>query len=912
MNDKNKTQTVKSNKTDSVKSILKKTTKILPVVGIALGGTLGSYTDANAGGVNQGATNKATYADADTITFTAVTAITILTASDKMAKATNTGNSNLVWSYAGGNDLTITAAMTVTEGESIQTNLAGAATKLILGEAAINTDAIDSSITFGLAAGTILSISGADTQVFDVDGSAAFAGELSVDNTATFTKAIAATNGLAEISVIASKTATFNEAIKATAINSIGGLTVLKGVTATTITATAAVNINNTANTTIAGNFVEAATGNITVLTIANSANSQAPSVSTLTGNVTLDTITVGSSTIGGSSKMSGTVTAATAINVISGNHTSEDSKLEFTGDVTAAKIVMANATSGANTSVVTSGSTAQTITGIVDGAATLTLGNSGGTTLASAIGGTTQLTEIDVVAAKLATFNSTVDAVTLDVNGTATLKAGANTIGELELAGTLLIDKSVAAGSTLYTGDTQSAAGIASTGKIYIPANLTSGTTYTIADSDVHNDFAAAVDVVLQDTALTDYSTDLGQGAAVIITANDKSNTEIAASLGITKDEAKTVLAARNAIGLGGNSDTLTDLFTNSLNGLNSGTTADITSFAKQAGPQSDLSQGSIASTRAMTGSVQSVISNRMASLRSGDAFVSGMTAGDMVSANSAFMQAIGTVTEQGNTKSGSNTLFGYDSETVGVAVGFDVINNNGSVFGLSVSAAETEMDGLGDGKAKNDIESYTASVYMDKTGENGFIEGSITVGYNSHDASRKLATGGVSRTYKTSYDSEQASLRVKGGAPKEFGSSSFLTPFASFTATVIDTDSHTESSDAANDDLRLKQEQDQINSVVGSVGLKVHSVTDFGVPMISFALNNEFGDTSISTTNTYTGGGSAFKTKTEIEALSATLGLGYTFGSDGATLNIGYEAEANDDEYLSHFGTIKLVGKF
>jgi hypothetical protein len=559
-----------------------------------------------------------------------------------------------------------------------------------------------------------------------------------------------------------------------------------------------------------------------------------------------------------------------------------------------------------------TSGTIAKTVTGTINGASTLSAGNAGGTTFASAIGATTQLTEIVVVAAKEATFNSTVDAATLDVNGTTTLKVGGNTIAEFELAttGVLYIDKAITDGATLWTSATQSDTGIAA-GKIYMPANLTNGQTLLIADSNLGNAVDTDMATAIQDTALTDYTT-AGEADVLTITSVDKSITSIATTLDLTTDTAQAVLQARNAVGIGGNSGTRTDFLTNSANAVNGQTVADLTTFAKEAAPQADLAQGSMASTRAMTGSVQSVISNRMASLRSGDAFQTGIVAGDMVSANSAFMQAIGSIVEQKNTKDSGRTVAGYDSETVGVAVGFDMITNGGSVFGLSVSAAETEVTGLGAGKATNDIESYTASLYMDRTGENGFLEGSVTLGYNDHDSARKLKTGGVTSNYKSSYSSEQASLRIKGGAPKEVGSSSFVTPFASVTATVIDTDAHSESSDQASDDLRLKQEQDQINSVVGTVGFKVHSVTDFGVPMISFALNNEFGDTSISTTNTYLGGGSAFKTKTEVEEMSATVGLGYTFGSDGATLNIGYEAEANDDDYLSHFGTIKLVGKF
>ena len=44
----------------------------------------------------------------------------------------------------------------------------------------------------------------------------------------------------------------------------------------------------------------------------------------------------------------------------------------------------------------------------------------------------------------------------------------------------------------------------------------------------------------------------------------------------------------------------------------------------------------------------------------------------------------------------------------------------------------------------------------------------------------------------------------------------------------------------------------------------------------------------------------------------MSATLGVGYSVGSDTTSLNIGYEAEADDNEYLSHYGSIKITSKF
>ena len=138
------------------------------------------------------------------------------------------------------------------------------------------------------------------------------------------------------------------------------------------------------------------------------------------------------------------------------------------------------------------------------------------------------------------------------------------------------------------------------------------------------------------------------------------------------------------------------------------------------------------------------------------------------------------------------------------------------------------------------------------------------------------------------------------------------FVTPFASATGTLITTDAYTETSTTASDALRLRIAQDDINSLVGTVGVKAHMVTDNGTPMISLSINNEFGDTTINSTNTYQGGGTAFKTSTDVEELSATLGLGYSFGNDVTSLNINYEANVNDDEYLNQYGSIKIVAKF
>jgi uncharacterized protein with beta-barrel porin domain len=263
-------------------------------------------------------------------------------------------------------------------------------------------------------------------------------------------------------------------------------------------------------------------------------------------------------------------------------------------------------------------------------------------------------------------------------------------------------------------------------------------------------------------------------------------------------------------------------------------------------------------------------------------------------------------------STKVGSGTQAGFDQETKGVAIGMDGITDDGTTIGLSLATANTDVDGKGTGKSTNSIDTYTAALYMDKATDNGYVEGSLSFGINENSTSRKITSGGLARSYTGSYDSQSLSLNITAGMPNDVGTG-YLTPFGSFTATTMDVDAYTEKSSVANDALRLKVTQDDLNSMIGTVGVKYHAdLGNGGTPMISIAVNNEFGDSTIDTTNQFQGGGTPFKTATAIEELSATIGLGYSYGSDSAAIEFAYEADVNDDEYLSHYGSIKIVGKF
>jgi len=683
-------------------------------------------------------------------------------------------------------------------------------------------------------------------------------------------------------------------------------------------------NISNAAVEAVTGNITASDAGDTTTVIIEDTTNNSVADLVTVTGNIELAgaaNFTVGQADASGVAKVTGDITSAT-VNVIGGSGTAEISTLTAQGNITGA--INLNKTTR-EAVLVLGGTTAQTITGnIVSQAASegiIKITNTGGTTITGTIGGTNDFTELEV------TSDLTTQAIAngdlLDLDGTIRIGVKNNTIDDMNFGSgsELHINKAIVSGEKVFTLNNDMAAADFVTGaKVFMPINMKDGDTMILLeDTDGANAAALAlkVDAGLQDTFLIDYSAarDAADVDDVQITATNKSAGAIGKALDMKSDRANGLIQAYEAAISDVNVDaTLEAAFASALSDGATKSTERATLLGEQVAPQTDVIGGSTTATRAMTGAVQGIVTNRLASLRSGDKYVTGVAAGNGMSANSGFFQAFGSTTEQDTRKKSGTTVHGFDAETTGLAFGFDGMTDSGSVLGLSLSYSESEVDGLGKGKAKNDIESYTASIYADKSTESGYVEGSLTFGTNDNQASRSVTAEGLNRTLTGAYDSQQVSLKVGGGVPTEMSNGTYLTPFGSMAVTRITTDTYTEKSNVANDNLRLRVVQSDIDSVVASLGVKAHANTAFGTPMVSIAVNNEFGDTSIDSTNTYKGGGAAFKTSSEVEELSATLGLGYTYDSDGGltSINLGYEAETNDDEYLSHYGSIKLVTKF
>jgi len=753
----------------------------------------------------------------------------------------------------------VTGSMTIDETAVISTAGAGDTTvNLGSGGATENVTFTGGlTLTQGGAGLAILDVNGNGTVTGTIDGNSAGKGKLILDGDNTVASAIGSTNSLGNIDVDGATT--FSGAVS-TVLLSIDGATTFSS----TLTATGATTID--AATTMAGDVTISATVEPTL-----------SNVLTFTGTTFTASGTNGLETDADAAKL-----------VVDG---------------TAAQTIAAQITPDADDEATLENSNT---------AATVTFNEKIGT-----VGG--NLMElVDTDTSTTSVFKKEVGAVLFTVDGTATLTLDANqaTNVDINTDGTLIIDDTITNGQEIFLAGTSVVDGsVAGTGNIQMPANLLDGETLVlIAETTDAAEAAIVVDVeaAVLDTALRTYTvSNVDNGANdndITITAADNSAVDVASNLGTTKNMGTALIQA--GIAVEGDATAL-DAFSNALN-ANGFTATEDTALAKQVAPQTDMISGSSVAAQAVTGSVQGIMSSRMASLRSGDAyFGTGVAAGGM-SAQSGFIQVFGSIAEQNNKTVGSGTQFGYDSNTEGLAIGFDGVTDDGMTLGVSLATANTDVDGKGTGKSTNSIDTYSASLYMDRATDNGYVEGSLTYGINENVTSRKVNSAGLDRTYTGSYDSHSLSLNISAGVPNEVGAG-YLTPFGSFTASYMNIDAYTETSTVANDSLRLKVAQDDVNSMIGTLGVKFHTeMGNGGTPMISLAINNEFGDATIDSVNTYQGGGTAFKTTTAVEELSASLGLGYSYGSDAASIEFAYEADVNDDEYLSHYGSIKVVGKF
>ncbi len=700
--------------------------------------------------------------------------------------------------------------------------------------------------------------------------------------------------------------------------------------------ATGTLAITNAPARTLTGT-VTTLTDGVGIVTINDSDNGAAGTAVTITGNVgsstlKLNQINIGVSDTSAGSGLFNSNVFATTVNIVGGDAL-ENSKAEFKGNTTAAIVLTIganNGTAGAGgtAEVVYSGTADQTQAGVITtsagGTGTLTIStdNTRLVTFNNAIGtNAAKLLRVDSTAVTTGSvlFSGAVSANTVAIGGEAFFAAKSNNTVTFEADATsrIMLGRSIVDGDTAFANSTTQT--LATGSKLNMPVTMVDGDVINLFSGTIKDAAASAADALadtaaaLENSSLFTYTAANNAGATVqTITATARTSSGVASTLGINTNKASALIQAHAAaLANSGNDDdaisAFEDLFTRA---FDTSFTED-TKLAKQISPQTDTITGSTIAAKAVTSGVQNVISTRLASLRSGDAYSTGVVTGSHMGTNSGFIQAFGSTVEQKN----KGNEFGYDADTTGFAIGFDTKIPGGAVIGISYAHSKADVDGKGTGQAKNDIKTDSVSLYADYATKDGYVEGSITYGKSDNKGSRIVNSADLNRTYKSNYDGEQYSFRLSGGIPQSLGGGAFITPFAGATISQIKADAYTETSTTADDTLRLRVAQDTVDSQVGTVGVKYHQVIKDGkttfTPEVKLAVNQEFGDGNITTTNTYQGGGASFKNSTAVERTSATAGLGLNISSDNVSFNIGYEADVKD-KYLGHSAQAKITAKF
>jgi outer membrane autotransporter protein len=857
----------------------------------------GTVTFAANKGVTGNLDNSSTVAGVGTVTFAATTADTTLVSG-------STGVSDTL------------LAVNVAPASGVTATMTGAVAATTL----TNTGA--GTLKFGSTFAGAARISGGGT----IDAVGAITG--SVDNTGTAgtgTLTLAATKGVSGAVGATAALATVNA-------DSTGGATAFgAAVTATTV------NLAGTGNTTFAGDVTGTvnitAAGTVTFAAdqkVVGSVTTSADGQGTLTFGKATTATTMVSGDIGSSSAalLALNIAAdAAVIQTFNGNvfartiTITPDAAVDgvnFKGDITAITALNFAADGILNLN----GTAAQTISGPITATTTnngdITVNNTAGVTFTDTIGanGANEIGDITLATGTKATFEDTVDAQTLILTGTAnvTVNKAVTLIGTLNTANgnVVTLGSAMISGTTVFnpadsTGDLDQTVGAVT---VNADSAFTSGTVTLLANGATLN-AADLASFTVVDSALIDYSLALANtNNDIAITATKKSAAATASELNVSTVEATALGNANDALATG---DTAAQVAMNSA--LSSGGAVAKTA-AETVGVQPDtLGAGPAASIETGT-RVIGVTSDRLGSLRSslGEQFAAtnrqtGFASGDGAMNKAFWARGFGNWTRQDD----RGGIAGFDADTLGMTGGIDAEVSDNSRIGVSLSYADTSVDGKGSGSSKVDIASYQATVYGDYSTDKYFVEGSLGYARNSNEASRTIVLPGLTRTANGDYDSNQYMVSAKAGVPMSVGTSSFFTPSIGAAYTRVTSDTYTETG-AGN--LNLTVNPDDVDAFVLSMGGKLHTRIEQGkgflVPMLSAGISYDLSGDEAVATGTFTGGGSSFtSTGADVEQLSGNIGFGLAYETDMWSVGANYDLDAKSD-YRSHSAKLDMRIKF
>jgi uncharacterized protein with beta-barrel porin domain len=264
---------------------------------------------------------------------------------------------------------------------------------------------------------------------------------------------------------------------------------------------------------------------------------------------------------------------------------------------------------------------------------------------------------------------------------------------------------------------------------------------------------------------------------------------------------------------------------------------------------------------------------------------------------------KAIGTVGNQ----DGRNNMSGYETEAVGLMLGYDVPLGNYSRAGVGGGYINTSIYDNGS-PARTKVDSYQATAYFEYAPQPWFVQAALTAGVDKYDGNRFISFPGINRKVSADFSGQQYTGLVAIG--KHFYmNETTITPLASLQASRISVDSYNEKGGG---DASLRVDSQDYDFVQSSLGVKMERViqTSSGAvsPEIHAKWLHDFNSTTMHQNATFAGGGSSFsaqgiKQDRDLYNVGAGFTMMYCNCEDNAWSVKGlYDYKWNDSDYSSH----------
>ena len=253
------------------------------------------------------------------------------------------------------------------------------------------------------------------------------------------------------------------------------------------------------------------------------------------------------------------------------------------------------------------------------------------------------------------------------------------------------------------------------------------------------------------------------------------------------------------------------------------------------------------------------------------------------------------------------SADLNGYQTDTAGLMVAYDVAMDSKTRIGLGGGYANSDVnENRANGKTK--IDSYQLTAYLKHSEGPWFVQGALTAGVDKYDGSRNIVFPGFNRTATSDFTGQQYSGIVMLGKHL-YVSEVTVTPLVSLQATHLHVNSYTEK-DAG--DINLNVDSQDYNFLQSGVGMKIERPIFAGNKIYSPEIHakwlHDFTSTTMEQTTSFTGGGTSFETKGMHQDRDFyNVGAGLTFISSTPAINTWsvkglYDYKWNDSEYSAH----------